>query len=207
MILSAIMIVEVSLNYNDLCSALYRREKRVMLKMKNESKKIRADIKLLVLDVDGVLTDGSLTINADGTESKSFSALDGHGIRLWRRAGLKVAFLSGRFSEPTKQRAAQLEIDFCFQNCHNKLEVIEKLIEQLDITAENIAYVGDDLMDLPVLKYVGFAASVENAVDETKHAADYITQKQGGAGAVREVIEYILKNTGKWEPLMQRYIN
>ena len=92
-----------------------------------------ADIQLLVLDVDGVLTDGSLLINADGSESKLFNILDGHGIRLWRRAGLKVAFLSGRESLATKHRADQLEVDYVFQDCHFKLPVLKKLIEELEI--------------------------------------------------------------------------
>jgi 3-deoxy-D-manno-octulosonate 8-phosphate phosphatase (KDO 8-P phosphatase) len=147
-----------------------------------------AEIKLLVLDVDGVLTDGSLVVNGDGSESKNFNILDGHGIRMWRRAGLKVAFLSGRTSEPTKYRAKQLEVDYCLQECHYKLSEVEKLMESLGYRPEAVAYVGDDLPDLPVIRYVGFAVAVANAVDEVKKHADFVTKSRGGEGAVREVI-------------------
>ena len=163
------------------------------------------DIELLVLDVDGVLTDGNIIIAADGSESKSFSLLDGHGIRMWRRAGLKVAFLSGRETEATKRRAEQLEIDYCLQGCHFKKAALEKLLEEVGLSPEKVACVGDDLLDLPVIKYVGFGAAVANAVDEVKENADFVTTRTGGSGAVREVIEYILKSTGKWQELMERY--
>jgi 3-deoxy-D-manno-octulosonate 8-phosphate phosphatase (KDO 8-P phosphatase) len=163
-------------------------------------------IKLLTLDVDGVLTDGTLIINADGSESKSFNSLDGHGIRMWRRAGLKVALISGRTSVPTKRRAEQLQIEYVFQECHYKLPVIEKLVGQLGLSPANIAFIGDDLTDMPVMRYVGFAVAVANAVDEVKECADYVTTRTGGKGAVREVIEYILKNSGRWQELMERYL-
>ena len=165
-----------------------------------------AAIQLLVLDVDGVLTDGTLIINGDGSESKSFNSLDGHGIRMWQRAGLKVAFLSGRASEATRYRAEQLQIDYCLQDCHDKLPAMEKLLKQSGLSQEATAYIGDDLPDLPVIKYAGFGVAVANAVDEVKQYADYVTTHQGGSGAVREVIEYILKNTGKWQELMKRYL-
>ena len=164
-----------------------------------------ADIQMLVLDVDGVLTDGMIIINGDGSESKFFSAIDGHGIRMWRRAGLKIAFLSGRLSKPTEHRAEQLEIDYCLQDCHNKLGAFEELLERSGLSADRIAYVGDDLPDLPVIRCVGFGAAVANAADEVKRNADFITTRQGGSGAVREVIEHILKSTGRWQELMKRY--
>jgi len=165
-----------------------------------------ADIELLVLDVDGVLTDGNLIINGDGSESKVFNTLDGHGIRLWRRTGLKVAFLSGRTSKPTELRAKQLEVDYCIQESHNKLPDVEKLIGRLGLAPENVAYLGDDLPDLPVIRYVGFGVAVANAVDKVKKEADFITKRSGGSGAVREVIEYILKSSGKWDELIERYL-
>lgn len=174
--------------------------------MAGKSKADLAEIKLLVMDVDGVLTDGSLIINADGSEGKSFNSLDGHGIRMWRRAGLKTAFLSGRGCEPTRHRAEQLEIDCCLQDCHDKLPVLEKLAEQFGLSAENVAYIGDDLTDLPAIRYAGFGAAVANAVDEVKQYADYVTTRCGGSGAVREVIEYILKAGGRWRKLMNRYL-
>ncbi len=166
-----------------------------------------ADIKLLVLDVDGVLTDGTITINADGSESKSFNSLDGHGMRMWQRAGLKIALLSGRTSEPTNHRAEQLNIEYVFQDCHDKLPVLKKLLEQLSLEPQQVAFIGDDVPDLPVLRYVGFAAAVANAVEEVKNCADYVTNLPGGRGAVREVIEYILKKSGKWQELMKKYLS
>ncbi len=165
-----------------------------------------ADIQMLVMDVDGVLTDTAIIINADGSESKVFSSLDGHGIRMWQRAGLKAAFLSGRESEPTARRARQLGIEHCIQDCHNKLPALKELAEKLGLQAEAIAFIGDDLTDLPSIRYAGFGVAVANAVDEVKHYADYVTTRPGGRGAVREVIEYILKSTGKWQELVARYL-
>lgn len=163
-------------------------------------------IKLLALDVDGVLTDGTLIINADGSESKFFNSLDGHGLRMWQRAGLKVALISGRASVPTERRAEQLQIEYVFQDCHHKLPAVEKLAGQLGLSPQNIAYVGDDLTDMPAMRYAGFAVAVANAVDEVKQCADYVTARPGGSGAVREVIEYILKKAGRWQELMKRYL-
>lgn len=163
-------------------------------------------IQLLALDVDGVLTDGTLVINADGSETKFFNSLDGHGIKLWQRVGLKVAIISGRASAPTDRRAEQLKIEYVFQDCHNKLPVAEQLLEKLGLLPENMAFIGDDLTDMPVMRYAGLAVTVANAVDEVKQCADYITTHPGGSGAVREAIEYILKNSGRWQELMKRYL-
>lgn len=163
-------------------------------------------IELLVMDVDGVLTDGTLIIHSDGSETKCFDTLDGHGIVLWRRAGLKTALISGRASEPTLRRAEQLQIDHVFQGCHDKLPVLEKLLEQLGLPPEKAAYIGDDLTDLPLIRYVGFGVAVANAVAEVKRYADYVTTRPGGRGAVREVIEHILKSSDKWQELMKRYL-
>lgn len=165
-----------------------------------------ADIQMLALDVDGVLTDGTIVINGDGSETKSFHTLDGHGIRLAKRAGLDVAFLSGRASGPTRQRAKELQVEHVFEDCHDKLDAFEKFLGQLGLSPESVAYIGDDLPDLPVIRCVGFGVAVANAVDEVKQYADYITTRPGGCGAVREVIEYILKSTGKWQELMKRYL-
>lgn len=163
-------------------------------------------IELLVLDVDGVLTDGQLVLFGDRSESKSFSTLDGHGIRLWQRAGLKVALLSGRHSAATQQRADQLEIPYVLQDCHFKRLALEALLGDTGMTPERVAYVGDDLPDIPPMRLVGFAVAVANAVDEVKVEADYVTIRPGGDGAVRETIEYILKNSDRWQPLMERYL-
>ena len=163
-------------------------------------------IKMLVLDVDGVLTDGTIVVDADGRESKFFSVHDLHGIKMFRRAGLKVAFLSGRASAPTRQYARELEVDFCMEDCKDKPASLKQLMRTSGVSLEQIAYVGDDLVDLPVIRCAGFGAAAANAVDEVKEAADYVTARKGGQGAVREVIEYILKKTGKWEQLTKRYL-
>ncbi|HNS22964.1 MAG TPA: HAD hydrolase family protein [Sedimentisphaerales bacterium] len=163
-------------------------------------------IELLVLDVDGVLTDGRLIIHSDGGESKCFHILDGHGIRMWQRAGLKVSLLSGRASQATTRRAQELEIAHVIQNCAFKLPALQQLLGELGLSPEKAAYVGDDLMDLPIVRYVGFGVAVANAVDELKEYADYVTARRGGEGAVREVIEHILKGSGRWAGLMERYL-
>ncbi len=161
---------------------------------------------MLILDVDGVLTDGTVVVDSRGNESKSFSIIDGHGIKMWKRTGLKIAFLSGRASASTKYQAKELSVDFCLNGRRDKLKGLEELIRMSKIPAEAIAYAGDDLPDLPVMRKVGFSAAVANAVDEVKQAADYVTKRKGGSGAAREVIEYILKKTGRWESLSKRYM-
>jgi 3-deoxy-D-manno-octulosonate 8-phosphate phosphatase (KDO 8-P phosphatase) len=175
-------------------------------KMAGKIKANLAEIQLLVLDVDGILTDGTLIVHADGSESKNFNVLDGHGIKLWKRAGLKVAFLSGRLAESTEHRARRLEVDYCLQDCRDKLPALQKLLKEAEFSPQQVAYIGDDLPDLPPMGYVGFAAAVPNAVDEVKKQADFVTTRTGGSGAVREVVEYILKNTGRWDKLMERYL-
>ena len=174
--------------------------------MTEETRKKLAAITLLVLDVDGVLTDGHLTICGDGTESKAFHTHDGHGLRMWQRAGLTVALISGRQSEPTQRRAEQLEIAHVFQDCHCKLPTLQQLLAELHLDAEQAAYIGDDLPDLPVIRFVGFGVAVANAVDEVKAQADYVTTRSGGDGAVREVIEMILTASDRWSSLMERYL-
>ena len=161
---------------------------------------------MLALDVDGVLTDGTILVDSRGRESKSFSIIDGHGIKMWKRAGLKIAFLSGRACATTKQQAKELAVDFCLNGRRDKLKGLKELIKMSKTPAGQIAYVGDDLPDLPVIQCAGFSAAVANAVDEIKRAADYVTKRKGGEGAVREVIEYILKKTGRWNGLVKRYM-
>ncbi len=160
----------------------------------------------IVSDVDGVLTDGTILLGADGSEQKQFHLQDGHGIRLWRRAGGDIALLSGRSSPATLRRAEQLNIKHVFQDCHTKLPILQTFLKTQGIAPERVAYVGDDLLDLPPVRYVGFGVAVADAVDELKEYADYVTSRPGGRGAVREVIDYILKRAGKWESLMERYL-
>lgn len=163
-------------------------------------------IQMLVMDVDGVLTDGTVIINSDGSEGKNFSIVDGHGVKLWHRAGFDTAIISGRPSGATTVRAKQISIGYVLQGCKKKLPAFEELLEKVSLTADQVAFIGDDLLDLPIVRRAGFGVAVSNAVDELKDAADYITTRKGGDGAVREVIEYILKNNGKWQDLMGRYL-
>ena len=163
-------------------------------------------IKLLAMDVDGVLTDGTVVIGSDGSESKVFNLLDGHGIKLWHRAGFKSAVISGRASQATTVRAEQLSIEFVRQGHKKKLPAFEKLLADAGVSADQVIYIGDDLLDLPLVRRAGFGVAVANAVDELKEVADYVTNKTGGQGAVREVIEQVLKSLGKWDKLMERYL-
>jgi 3-deoxy-D-manno-octulosonate 8-phosphate phosphatase (KDO 8-P phosphatase) len=176
------------------------------VKAKKRKKTDLNAIKMLVLDVDGVLTDGTLVVDERGRESKFFNALDGHGLKLWRRAGLKAAFLSGRTSPPTKQQAKELGIDFCLEGRLDKLAGLRELAQMSGLASDEMAYVGDDLPDLPAMRCAGFSVAVANAVDEVKAIAAFVTRHGGGKGAVREVIEYILKKTGRWDELLKKYL-
>ncbi|MHC5061261.1 MAG: KdsC family phosphatase [Planctomycetota bacterium] len=174
--------------------------------MAGKQKSELAAIEMLVMDVDGVFTDGTIIIGDDGTESKRFNYLDGHGIKLWHRAGMKSAIISGKDSTATKIRAEQLGIEHVMLGHIRKLPAFESLLADTGLVAGQIAYVGDDLLDLPLVRRAGFSVAVPNAIDELKEAADYVTNRQGGAGAVREVVEHILKATGRWDKLMERYL-
>jgi 3-deoxy-D-manno-octulosonate 8-phosphate phosphatase (KDO 8-P phosphatase) len=163
-------------------------------------------IKMLVMDVDGVLTDGTIILDADGRESKRFCLLDGHGIRMWHRAGLESAIISGRESVATSVRAEQLSVKHVIQGQKKKLPAYEALLKETGLEARQTVYIGDDLLDIPLVKRAGLGVAVANAVEELKEASDMVTGRAGGEGAVREVIEYILKNTGRWTELMERYL-
>ncbi len=162
-------------------------------------------IKLLVMDVDGVLTDGGIIIHSDGTESKRFHVMDGHRIKMWQRAGLEAAIISGRLSEATSIRAEQLGIDHVLQDCKAKLPAFESLLSKTGYSNQEVACIGDDLMDIPLVRRAGYGVAVANAAQELKEVADFVTSRNGGDGAVADVIEMILKNVGQWESLMERY--
>ncbi len=163
-------------------------------------------IKLLVMDVDGVLTDGGIVIHSDGTESKRFHVLDGQRLTVWHRAGLDSAILSGRETPATNIRAEQIGVKYVLQGCKQKLPAFERLLKDINCAAEQTAYIGDDWLDLPLLRRAGFAAVVANGVEEVKPYAHYVTKRAGGDGAVAEVIEYILRQTGRWDKLIARYM-
>ena len=163
-------------------------------------------IRCLLLDVDGVLTDGKLHFTSGGEEFKTFDVQDGHGIAMAQRAGLTVGFISGRPSKATTRRAADLRVKIVMQKPTNKMDMVEKVKRKHGFANDEIAFVGDELVDLPVLHRVGFAVAVPNAINEVKHAAHYLTRHQGGDGAVREVIEMILKAQGSWERVIAKYL-
>ena len=162
-------------------------------------------IRVLLMDVDGVLTDGRIYLisRSDGTalEMKAFSAYDGAGLKLARVAGLRTGLITGRESAATLRRARELDMEFVYQGIADKIVTFRKLVQRANVEESEIAYVGDDLPDLPILERVGLAIAVVNAVPEVKRQAHYITRASGGNGAVREVVELILKAQGKWAAL------
>ncbi len=162
-------------------------------------------VKLLLLDVDGVLTGGEIIITSTGDELKIFSVLDGMGIKLLQKAGVEVAILSSRKSKPVELRAKELGIKRVIQGELEKLKAFEKLLEETSLSPEEVAYIGDDWVDIPVLKRVGLAVAVANAWPPVKEYAHYITRTPGGKGAVREVAEHILKAKGLWRKMFSFY--
>ena len=164
-------------------------------------------IKLVIVDNDGVLTDGRIVYGDYGDDIKFFDVQDGFGMVLLRRAGLNTVIISGKKSSINHRRAKELMVNKIFQNAFDKLKVFEKVSQKFKIAPEETCYVGDDLIDLPVMTRVGLAVAVSNAVEEVKLAAHYITQKSGGRGAVREVVDMLLKGQGKWTEVTQRYFN
>lgn len=163
-------------------------------------------IKLLVFDVDGVLTPGDILIHPDGSESKSFDVRDGIAIRFAQQAGLQVGLLSGRFSEAVAQRAQDLGIEICVQGSGGKKLDFLEILEKLTLTPEEAAYVGDDIVDLPVLRLAGFAATVSDGCPEAREVAHYVTRAQGGHGAAREIIELILKAQDRWNEVVRQFL-
>lgn len=166
-----------------------------------------SDIKLIALDVDGVLTDGKLLIGSDGVEYKSFHVKDGMGISLARYYGMKVAIITGRKSESVKVRSKELNVDYVFEGITNKKETLFDLISLLQIDLCNVFYIGDDINDLPVIHSVGFSAAPQDAVDIVKSSVNFVCQTNGGNGAVREAIEYVLTMQTDYQKLIESYIN
>lgn len=165
-----------------------------------------AAIRLLAMDVDGVLTDGSILFTGGGTESKQFHVADGLGIRLALEAGLVVVWISSRMSEAVAQRAAELKVSHLYQNVDNKSKALAELIGAYTLQTDNVAYIGDDLNDLPAYSLAGVKFAPANAVSEIKGIADFVTEKRGGEGAVREVCDVLLKAQGKWNDAVTRYL-
>lgn len=156
-------------------------------------------IKLFALDVDGTLTDGGVYMDGNGNEFKRFDIQDGYGLVMLQRLGIKVAFISGRFSKATQQRADDLKIAVCINGTSDKLKDLQDLSNELCITAEEIAYAGDDIPDIECMKWAGFGMAVANARDEVKAAACFVSLSCGGHGAVRELAEHIIMLNERFE--------
>lgn len=169
--------------------------------MKERIKKI----KVLALDVDGVMTDGKIIFDSQGNETKVFDVQDGFGIVFFKKAGFRTAILTARASKVVTLRANDLNIDRVYMDAFPKIEAYEKMLRELRVNDSQVCFISDDLTDLQVLKRAGFSVAVLNACPEVKKAAHYVTKRKGGEGAVREVIELILKTQNKWKKIISEY--
>src|SRR6266850_5318367 len=164
-------------------------------------------IKLLLMDCDGVLTDGRLWLTDNGDEQKSFNTKDGLGLHLWHRAGLKSGIISGRKSIGVERRAQELGIEFLRQGNEQKITAFEEVLQLAGVNEDEVAFIGDDLSDIPLMKRSELSVAVADAVEEARALAHYVTSAEGGRGAVREVVEIILKSQGRWNDLVEGYLN
>jgi 3-deoxy-D-manno-octulosonate 8-phosphate phosphatase (KDO 8-P phosphatase) len=162
-------------------------------------------VRLLLFDVDGVLTDGAVLMHADGSESKSFHIRDGAALVWAQRAGLSVGLLSARTSGATAQRAAQLGIRIVSQGVARKVEAYDRILLQAGLDDAAVSYMGDDLLDLPVLARVGLSAAPADAAPEVRERVDWVSAAGGGRGAVREMIEFVLRAQGRWDDVVRQY--
>lgn len=167
--------------------------------------KTAREIKLLILDVDGVLTDGSIIFDEHGNEFKIFHVRDGHGVRMLVRAGIKVALITGRYSRTVERRAHELGITDVIQKCFDKRVPYRRLAEKYSARDREIAYIGDDIVDIPVLMQCGLPIAVADAEEAVQAQAALITKRRGGRGAVREVCDLILRAKGLWRDILDEY--
>ena len=161
-------------------------------------------IKLLLMDCDGTLTDGRIWLTTDGDEQKGLHAHDGQGISIWHRAGFKSGIISGRASSSVERRARELKMAYVHQYAKNKIVALEEIIADAQVAVDECCFIGDDLGDIGVMRLVGLAVAVADATEDTKRAAHHVTALNGGAGAVREVIELILKAQDRWDELVEQ---
>lgn len=173
---------------------------------KSSLKNIAKGVRLLILDVDGVLTDGSIILDNNGNEYKAFHVRDGHGIKMLQNAGVKIAIITGRYSKVVERRARELGITEVFQKCLQKKSVYSRLLTKYGITQAEVAYVGDDIVDVPILASVGMPVAVADADEATKKFALLVTRNRGGRGAVREVTDFILRAKGLWQGMFDAYL-
>jgi 3-deoxy-D-manno-octulosonate 8-phosphate phosphatase (KDO 8-P phosphatase) len=164
-------------------------------------------VKMLLLDVDGVMTDGGIILGPGEIEMKRFNTLDGMGITLARAAGLRVGILTGRSSEAVSKRAKELKIDEVQEGSNDKEKGYQEILKKYELRDEEIAYVGDDVFDIPILKRAGLAVCVASGAEDAKKVSHYVTRRKGGDGAVREVVEMLLEKTGKKEAALTTIFN
>ena len=164
-----------------------------------------ASIRLILTDVDGVLTDGGVIVDDQGVHALRFNIRDGLGVRLWQRAGGRVGIVTGRITDVVARRAADLDIDPLRQGIADKLPVVKEICQELGLAAEQGAYLGDDLPDVLPIRFAGLGIAVADAAAEAIAAADYVTSVPGGRGALRETVELILRNTDRWETTIARF--
>ncbi len=164
-------------------------------------------IKYIFLDVDGVLTDGKIIVGSDNTEYKNFDVKDGVGIFIAQKMGINFAILSGRYSKVIELRAKELNIDIVYQNLMKKIEAYNEIKQKYKLKDEEICFIGDDLIDVPVMKKCGFSVAPQDSCDEVKKISHYICKKKGGEGCVREFVEVLLKAKGIWKESISWYIN
>lgn len=174
--------------------------------MTNDVTKRAKKIKLLILDVDGIMTDGRIVYGNYRDELKFFDVQDGFGVLLAKRAGIKVVIITAKGSKVVKMRAKDLKIDGLYLNSINKLKVFKKVLKKFGVSSEEVCFIGDDLLDIPVLKRTGLAITVPNAVEEVKPYSHMVTTKMGGRGAVREICDLLLKSQNKWEETTHKYL-
>jgi 3-deoxy-D-manno-octulosonate 8-phosphate phosphatase (KDO 8-P phosphatase) len=174
-------------------------------KTKKELQKIAKGIQLLILDVDGVLTDGKIILDNEGNEFKAFHVRDGHGIKMLVRAGVRVAIITGRQSKVVELRARELGITDVYQKCYVKTAAFEQIIGKYGLTGGEVAYVGDDIVDIPVFRRVGLPVAVNDAAEEARNFAALVTKNGGGRGAVREICDFLLRAKGLWETATRDY--
>lgn len=176
------------------------------MKIQSEDAYDRAKkIKLVIFDVDGVMTDGRIIVDENGTESKFFHVRDGHGIKMLMRAGMQGAIITGRSSKVVEYRGKELGIQYIRQGALNKAEVMGLLLKETGVWPEEAAFMGDDLIDIPAMRLAGLAAAPADSVSEVIECAHIITELEGGKGAVRELCEFILKAKGAWDDVLKRY--
>lgn len=162
-------------------------------------------IELILSDVDGVMTDGGVQLLDDGRQVLTFHIRDGMGVRLWREAGKKFGIVTGRNVEVVRRRASDLRIEILHQGVDDKLPVVDAIAAENGLARDQVCFIGDDLLDLAAIRAVGLGVAVADAADEVRRAADYVTSVAGGKAPVREVVEVILKNTGRWDEAIGRY--